>query len=105
QVGQLGEADDGGVASGLRIDIDNRHRIGLVGRAGERRDIRELLRRRGRRVPRRAVEGRILMMLVLVMPFGHGEYPLQSAGKAGKSGSAGGPAARRLRWPPLAAVS
>ena len=67
EVGQLGEADHGAVGRGVRINIHHGHRVGLVGRPGKRGDVGQLLRGRGGRVARRAVEGRIVMPVMRVV--------------------------------------
>jgi hypothetical protein len=75
EIGQLGEADHGAVAGRGRVDVDHGDRVRLVGRAGEGGHVRELLGRRGRRVPGRAVERRVGVMLAVVVLIGHGAYP------------------------------
>jgi len=51
-IGHLGEPDDGGVARGVGVHVHDDQRIRLIRRAGEGRDVRELLARRHGRVVR-----------------------------------------------------
>ena len=83
QVGQLGEPDHRAVGRGQRVHVDHGHRVGLVGRSGERGHVGELFRWRGRGVPRGAVERGILVMLVVVSVC-HG-MSFTATGKAGKA--------------------
>jgi hypothetical protein len=67
EVGQFGEAHHRAVVRALRVDVDDGDRVGLVGRPGESSHVGEALRWRLRRVSRRPVEGRVEVVLVMVI--------------------------------------
>ena len=57
---------DLGVGRRVGVHVDHGQRVGLGGGAGERREIGQLLGRGRRRVRGRAVEGRVVVVLMLM---------------------------------------
>jgi hypothetical protein len=62
--GQLGEPDDLGVRRRVGVHVHHGERVGLVSGAGERREIGQLLGRGGGGFRRRAVERRVVVVLM-----------------------------------------